>query len=275
MSSTMAFRMSIALATLVSCGDMAKLSAQEFRVYSAVVDLTEGNNAKPRTSLTIFHAGKVYDYVESAEETVIYESVHSRFLVISKRHGMATEISQDEVRRYLELAKSHARELIGEWQREGTARRAAIAALEFQLLPEFEVEADDKAKSLSLISPQLRYDVKYAPAPSPEIVEAYLKSADWTAQLNAVLHPHALLPGPRMRLNEELRSRGVLPEQVDLQIYSDPPIHLRATHQWQWKLNPFDRQFIDQRERELRRGELKPIPFVEFQRETLTAQRKK
>jgi hypothetical protein len=257
-------------------GSAVELPAQEFRVYSSVTDRMEGDKAKPRTSLTIFHAGKVYDYIESAEETVIFEPAHSRFIVLSRRHDLATVITQDEVRRYLDLAKSHSRELIREWQREGSARREAIAALEFQLLPEFEIEVDADAKSLSLVSPQMRYDVKYESPPSPEILEAYLKAADWTAQLNAVLHPHALLPGPRLRLNDELRSRGVLPVEVELTIKGDPPVHLRAAHEWTWHLQAsFDRQFIDDRERELRRPDHKPIPFVEFQRETLTAQRKR
>lgn len=83
--------------------------------------------------------------------------------------------------------------------------------MEFQLLPEFQVRSEDKARKLSLLSPRFRYDAVYAEGPSPEIVQAYLRAADWTAQLNSVLHPHSLLPEPRLRLNDELRERGVLP----------------------------------------------------------------
>ncbi len=275
MFSALLARCSLITTALIVLGLPGQLPAQDFRVYTSVTDMNSPVRSKPRTSLTVFHSGKVYDYIESAEETVIYEPAHGRFLVLSKRHDLATEITQDEVRRYLELATSHARELIGEWQREGETKHAAIQALEFQLLPEFEVEDNPKTKTLSLISPQLRYDVKYAEAPSSEIVQLYLKTADWTAQLNAVLHPHALLPAARMQLNEELRQRNVLPIEVELRLEGDLPVHLKAVHAWTWELLRHDRQMIDLRERQLRQPNRRVVPFQEFQRETLTASRKR
>lgn len=249
--------------------------AQEFRVYTTVTDHSSAGKTKPRlvtTSMTLFHAGKIYDYIESAEETVIHEPAHSRFMVLSRRHNLATEITHDEIRRYLGLARSQARELIADWQREGTARQAEIAALEFQLVPQFQVSVDEPGNKLSLVSPQFRYDVKYAQGASPEIVQAYLKSADWTAQLNSVLHPFALLPEPRLRLNDELRERGVLPVEVELRIQGERPVHLKASHEWTWKLSRFDRTFIDGRETEMRQSNLRLVPFREFQRETLKAE---
>jgi hypothetical protein len=258
-----------------SGGVAASAPAQDFRVFTQVTDLSAGAKAKPRlvsTSLTLFHAGKVYDYVEAAEETVIFEPAQSRFVVMSKRHDLATEISQDEIRRYLSLARTEARSLIAEWQRDDAERKNEIAALEFQLVPEFRVSVNEETKTLSLVSPRFRYDVKYAEAPSQEIVQTYLRSADWAAQINSVLNPRALLPEPRLRLNDELRERGVLPVEVELRMAGERPVHLKASHQWTWKLNPLDRTFIDARETQLRDPNRRLIPFPEFQRETLKAE---
>jgi hypothetical protein len=262
---------SVAVICLTLCGLSLPASAQEFRIYTTVKDLTPAAKIKPSISLTLFHAGKVYDYLESPEETVISEPAHNRFLVLSKRHNLATAITQDEIRRFLELAQSHARDLIKDLQREGTERQAAINAIEFQLVPEFEVRDDPKARKLTLFSPHLRYDVNYVTPPSPEIVPTYLKAADWTAQLNSVLHPHALLPEPRLRLNDELRKRKAIPIEVDLHIYGDRPVHLNARHDWQWKLQGNDRKLIDSWETQLRQPDFRTIPFQEFQQQTLTA----
>jgi hypothetical protein len=276
MSSALLYR--TAAWTLLSLAfPAAPVTAQDFRVYTTVTDLnqTSTQRSKPRISLTLFHAGKVYDYIESLDETVIHDPVHNRFLILRKRHDLTTEITQDEVRRFLGLAHTHARELIADWQKEGKSRREAIAALEFQLLPEFTVQDHEKTKKLSLISPQLRYDVTYAAAPSPEIVQTYLKSADWTAQLNSILNPHALLPAARLRLNDELRQRDVLPVEVELTITGDHPVRLKAAHEWKWELTEYDRKIIDLRETYLRKPDLRVTPFIEFQRETLISVNRK
>ncbi len=256
----------------------AHAGAQEFRLYTTVTDISLSDKAKPRVlskSLTLFHAGKVYDYLEALEETVIHEPAQNRFLVLNRRHDLATEITHDEIRRFLGLAGTQARELIAEWQREGAARQADIESLEFQLVPEFHVRADEKNRKMSLLSPRFRYDASVAAGPSPEIVQAYLKAADWTAQLNSVLHPHALLPEPRLRLNDELRERGVLPVEVELRIEGDRPLHLKAVHQWTWSLEKTDRTYIHNWETQLRSADFKLTPFRQFQQQTLTAETRK
>lgn len=262
----------VAMICLSLCGLSLPASAQEFRIHTTVEvkDPPSPPKDKLSISLTLFHAGKVYDYLQSSEETVISEPAHNRFLVFSKRRNLTTAITQDEIRRFLGLAQSHARDLIQDLQRQGTERQAAIDAIEFQLVPEFEVRDDPKARKLTLDSPQLRYDVSYEAPPSPEISRMYLKTADWTAQLNSVLHPHNLLPEPRLRVNDELRQRNVIPRVVELEIKGEHPVRLQARHEWTFKLNPRDRQLIDMWESQLRQPDFKTIPFQEFQQQTLT-----
>jgi hypothetical protein len=271
----------VAMACVTACGLSSSAAAQEFRIYTTVEPLKDAKDSRPAPkitssiSLTLFHAGKVYDYLQTSEETVISEPAHNRFLVLSKRRNLATAITQDEIRRFLGLAQSHARDLIQDLQRQGTEHQAAIDAIEFQLVPEFEVRDDPKARKLTLDSPQLRYDVSYEAPPSPEISRTYLKTADWTAQLNSVLHPHNLLPEPRMRLNDELRKRNAIPRIVDLEIKGEHPVRLQARHEWTFKLNPRDRQLIDAWESQLRQPGFRTIPFQEFQQQTLTSNRRR
>jgi len=63
--------------------------------------------------------------------------------------------------------------------------------------------------------------------------------------------------------------------EVDLRIEGSHPIHLTASHVWSWKLLPFDRKFIDDREQQLRQVDGRLMPFRDFQRETLISQRKR
>lgn len=255
-------------------GIAAPTAAQEFRVYTSVSEVAATGRMKPRPShgVMLYHAGRVYDYLEESQEVVIHDSAKNRFLVLSKPHDLMTEISQDEVRRFLSVAQAKAREKIGEWQRNGNAKPAAVAALEFQVLPQFEVRHDLAARTLTLDSSVLRYDVKYDKAPSPEILQTYLRTIDWTAQLNSVLDPLAMLPEPRLRLNQELRELGVLPVEVELHIEGERPVHLRAKHEWTWELNATHRTYIDHWESQLRRPELPFIPFREFQQKTLVSE---
>jgi hypothetical protein len=89
------------------------------------------------------------------------------------------------------------------------------------------------------------------------------------AQFNSVLHPQSLLPGPRMKLNQELRNKGLLPSTVELQANTDPPIHMQAQHNWTWNLQTTDRQMIDEWERQLQNPEIRIVPFLQFQQEML------
>ena len=59
------------------------LNAQEMRVYTTVRNLRGSAVSEDRApvvarSLTLFHAGKVYDYVEAAKELTIFEPAHHR-----------------------------------------------------------------------------------------------------------------------------------------------------------------------------------------------------
>lgn len=246
------------------------LVAQDFRVFTDVRDFSSDKETRGKRvagSLTLFHAGKIYDYLDALREVTIHEPAHRRFTIIHEGHQLSTEISYDEIRRYLTLAEDEAKKLIRDH-----APSKTTALLQFQLQPDFQVSFDASSKHLRLTGTDLRYDVQVDNAPSEEIVETYLRSADWTAQLNSILHPQALLPAARLQLNDELRQRNVLPVLVQLSMNLDQPRKLRATHEWTWKLQPQDRQYIDHWESLLRDGKIKSLEFRQFQQQVLNAE---
>src|SRR5690606_5890737 len=101
--------------------------------------------------------------------------------------------------------------------------------------------------------------------------EVYLHYADWMARLNYVLHPHALYPEPRLKLNEVLRAHGKLPVEVELKSSIGLPIHLRAEHQIHWKLDATDRSLIHEWESLLKSSNTRQVTFQEYQRSLLVS----
>lgn len=261
----------------LSLASMTGAQAQELRIYTVTRDLTNQASdpmAKAPVisrSLTLFHAGKVYDYIDSLKEVTIFEPAHRRFTVLNEAAGHFAIITQDQVRRYLALAEDHAREISGQLVRNGQAEdRIAIEFLQFQLHPQFEASFVASAQQLKLQSPQFSYEVKTAAAPQPATVEAYLRYADAIVELNSVLHPQSFLPGPRLGLNQQLRVQGVLPTSVKRRADFGQPSELVADHEWKWSLTELDRQLIDLWESKISKGSVKELPFEQLQRAVLT-----
>jgi hypothetical protein len=222
-------------------------------------------------SLTLFHAGKVYNIVSESGEVIVYEPVQRRFTLLQVHAGTAAEVSQDQVRRYLSLAEEKVREHAIDLARQpGNTPEGALQLLEFQLHPQFDVKAVEGTGQFTLASPRCRYEVEGVKPPEPAIAEAYLKYADALAELNAVLNPHSLLPGPRLKVNQELRERQLLPILVRRQVDTDRTVDLRVRHEWTWRLLEHDRQMISLWESKLARSDLRRIPFEQLQREILT-----
>ncbi len=219
--------------------------------------------------LTLFHAGKVYDYIEPAEEVTVFESALKRFTVLNKPRQLRSELTQEEIRHFLALAESEAQK-----QLINSQPQKSIELLQFQLLPEFTTtfessKSEPNKSQLTMGSPHFQYVVNARAPESPDVLETYLHYADWTAQLNSVLHPQSLLPAPRMMLNQELRQRGLIPQSVDLKVDAEPPVHLEAHHEWTWNLKETDRQMILEWEKLLQSPDFRRLSFRPFQQEML------
>lgn len=247
---------------------------QELRVFTRTVDLSglpADQHAKApivARSLTLFHAGKVYDYIDSAQEVTIFEPVHRRFTILHESSGAVTSISQDEVRRFLEMAEDEALQLIASGTKNGAG--AKIDFLRFQIRPQFTVSVDEPALRVRMEHALMRYEADCATPPTGMTAKSYFDYADATAQLNAVLHPHSVWPAPRLQLNDEMRSREWLPRSVRRQINGARTSDLRAEHEWEWKLNDHHRQMISKWDRQLRGENVRKLEFRQFQQEILT-----
>jgi hypothetical protein len=256
---------------------LSPVTAEEIRVYTRVssVDSQPRGGQPPEVfrSLTLFHAGKVYDYIDHSQEITIFEPAHHRFTLVDEARRQVTEITQDEVRRYLSLAEDEAAKLIQDFQRtDSPASRRAAACLEFQISPVFETNFNQQTRRLTLQSDFVHYDVMTDDGSSAEARERYLAFADATAQLNSVLHPQSLLPKSRLALNGSLRARELLPTSVTLTVNSTRQQTLKAEHEIGWKLTRIDREFINHWENLLRQLGSSRVPFRQYQQQQLSTE---
>lgn len=254
------------LVCLCALGHLTPLAAQDLRVTTTVTDRSQPN--KPRvlsTSLTLFHAGLVYDYMTEVGEVVVFEPQRHRFMVLN-RDFAATEVSFTEVNRFLEVAAAESDTYLTQLRQDASPGATQSAhAIRFQFAPQFREAFQDGNGVLAMTGDPMSYQVKTEKSRVPESVTQYLDYADWTARLNYVLHPQATFPAPRLMLNQSLRKHGRLPTQVELVLQGTPEVRLQAEHAYSWELRAVDRQAIAQWNRQLESKELKWMTFHQYQ----------
>jgi hypothetical protein len=244
--------------------------AQEFRVYTSVHACGPEANARRvvARSLTLFHAGRVYDHMEEIGELVVFEPSQNRFVLV--RESLATEVSLDELRKMLDVATTSARKYATELATRGDAEALrARDQLAFQLDPVFESRLDPATQRLTLIGSELRYHVDTSTAVAPDVLSAYIAYADWTARLNTVLHSQGTFPAPREALNRSLSEHSLLPVKVTLQGRDPRELHLEAQHEYRWQLQAIDRDLIHQWEDLRESDRLSWVSFREYQQKLL------
>ena len=261
---------------LTSIGDLA---AQEFRIYTKVYDAGAAQNVRPSvigSSLSLFHAGKVYDHVDNQTESevIIFEPAHQRFTILSTSRSLATTVHFDEIKHKLKLARNiteqHLQTLLVQ---NPPVSKETLKKVQFPIEPAFQTTHDPSGDSLRLDSDHLKYRVRLANVEEPKTAEVYLNYADWMARLNYVLHPHALYPEPRLALNGVLRSTGKMPVEVELVSHIGMPIQLRAEHQIHWKLDATDRSLIHEWESLLKSTQTRHVTFQDYQRSVLISKK--
>lgn len=272
-------RMMGATFALVACVQNAGLS-QEFRVYTSIHDVSTSPDRDTHDpdasqivsrSLTLFHAGKAYDYIDTVGELTVFEPTLRRFTLLNGSRMLVTTVAFDQLAELQKMAERETRKYVqGLHKSASPPQKSLIGALESQIDPRFDEQFDEETHRLTLASKPLRYDVRCAAAAVPEAVETYLGYADWTARLNYVLHPHVLFPAPRLKLNEALRRHQLMPTEVELRAKFERPLHLRAEHRIHWDLSPKDRSYIHHWESLLRDKKVRHVSFREYQ-ETLLA----
>jgi len=258
------------------------VSGQEFRVYTRIFDdssRTTNQPAHPASapvisrSVSLFHAGKVYDYIDTIGEVTIFEPAQRRFRIINGSGRTATTVTFDELNHLLKLGEGEAKRQAAELAEKNDQTSLYTATLLLFLVnPQFQEHFDPDRLQLQLSSRSFSYTVQCDAGVRPEHIDRYLNYAGWAARLNAVLHPQALLPAPRLALNTALREHQLMPTQVQLTANVDRPFRLRAEHKIHWNLDKKDRSNINHWESLLRDDSLKFVTFQEYQRSFLISQ---
>lgn len=166
---------------------------------------------KPVVSTTLFSSGRVYDFMFSPVETIVFDPGHDLVVILDPNRQIKTEVSTGEISTQIgklrEAARNHKHEKI----------RDLAAA-------KFAETVDPKSGKLILTNRWMSYEVATKPPEDPQAARQYAEFADWLAQLNALLNS-AEPPFPRLALNEVLRQRQELPLEIVRKTVSDQRRH--------------------------------------------------
>ncbi|MFH1299994.1 MAG: hypothetical protein ABIK07_02960 [Planctomycetota bacterium] len=250
--------------------------AQEFRIRTTVFHhQPDVDPAIVSRSVSIFHAEKVYDHVDGLGEVTVFDPVQKRLIILNESRMIKAVINFDEIKNLLNVARHQTQEYVNDQiKRQESTGKEIAAQLKFQLDPVFDVQFDESKNQLALNSQLISYHVQCVAPDQKEAVETYLRFADWMARMNYVLHPYTLPPGSRIALNEELRTRNLIPTEVELQTRLEEKLYLRAEHKIHWKLDQRDRGLIHHWETLRKNKDVKTITIHEYLRNQFANLRK-
>ena len=217
----------------------------EAQVYRVADDLSP-SDILISSSVTLFHNGRVYDYIESADEVTRFDRAAGRFTILNMARSLKTTVALDQIRHLLDSRRQESERYLSELARTGQPHANQTARnLRFQLDPTFHSAMDSTTGQMKLTSPSWKYLVATHEWPDGDQVSDYLEYADWIAKLNYVLHPTTLFPEPRIALNARLRQESIrMPTRVTLDLRPDEPLVLRAEYKFILQLDPLDRNMV-------------------------------
>jgi hypothetical protein len=267
---------------LILAAGLSVAAGQDFRVDTTIQNLAAASNSRGDKgnapvigrSRTLFHAGKVYDYLPEIGEVIVidFATENRHYRLLNTRRELTASIHFDEVRKLLQEAIATADQSIARMEESGDPRfRDAVSLHRFQRSAHFKEQFSDNQRQLSLSSALIHYGVDCEKPAQPGFVESYCRYADAVCSLNYVLHPGVLLPEPRIVLNDALRRRGVLPTSVQLDVNQSQRVSLRAMHQFRWELDQSDRHKIDHWESMLSSPTVRRVSAQDYQKEVVRA----
>lgn len=249
--------------------------AQDFSVYTRQSYVPENVEGKPAAGpsllsrcISLFHAGKVYDRGDGGNQMTIFEPAHQQFVIVDGSRRRMVVVSFDEINTRLHRLESRDADHLARLRGSTKAHEIKLRNyLELQLLPTFQANYDEGARLLELSRGKFNYySAQVDSGATPERVAAYLDYADWAARLNCIIDPRAPLPGPRLKLNDELRQRSLLPTEVTRKTDPAAGYHITAEHQFVWKFNDTDRDVIRHWEQMLNEADIKRWTLEEYLR---------
>lgn len=258
----------------------ASACGQGLRVSTHVYDLTSVSPAgRPEivsSSLSLFHNGRVYDYMDAADEVVIFDPQEKKFTVLNIARELSTSLSFEEIRHLLDSRVPAVEQYISNLSQQQNQSAQKIAeSLRFQLKPVFQSETNTATGQLTLQAASWTYRVTTERWSDAEQVQKYLNYCDWTARLNHIMHPRSLFPEPRIELNKALRQmKDRMPIRVELSMSPNESLNLRAEHQFTTDLDENDRRRIARWDKTLSNPSLRRLSFRNYQQTTLVSDRR-
>jgi len=218
--------------------------AGDFRVQSKVF---EGDSLTPfAENLTLFKGEVVYDFVEQgSREITIFDPKTERIILLDPKRKEKTVIKLDWIH-----------ELISKL-------RSQIQSKPSDLLnPKLESKFDEAEGWLTLSSPRITYRAKGMTLRDHSVVSRYRRFADWHAKLNAI-HGGSMPPFARIKLNESIANRNMVPEVVELKMtFPKRKAELKSTHGIIWQLSAEDEKQIELVNRYL--AEFRTVPLKQY-----------
>jgi len=236
---------------------------QEFRVYTRIYDLSKSEKEPVARTMSLFHHGMVYGYIDGVGEVTVFDPVKRRFVVMNGKLLISTIVEFDELTQWIKLAKQRTKE-------EAETLRLlkdeesveAMKFLEFLMNPEFDIKQEED--ELWMNSDVIKYQVKTISPKSSEAAETYLRYADWIKRMNSMMNPAGLLPGARLALNDELRKLKSIPSEVRLTVKSKETLKLKAVHQVYWSFGGRDRQDIERWKKRIKHPDMQQMSMKEY-----------
>jgi hypothetical protein len=244
--------------------------AQDFHVDTTVEAITPREVKQMSRSVTLFHAGKTYDFIQDMGELVVFDPAHDQFTLLNTQQRRATQVHIDEINHLLQMGQQALADHVKTLRASGKPEaQEMIDAILFQFHPQFErkIYQSDRGPVIDLKSNYFHYTVLGATPPTPQHGAAYLNYADWIIRLNYVLSPGKTLPEQRIKLDSELRQAQLIPVEVT---FGDPTaLQVRARHRIYWDLSDRDRELVREWDNFLTRRDLKRVSFQDYQRSLL------
>ena len=207
--------------------------AADFRVESKVFAGDEKETISENT--TLFHGGKIYDFLAKPTEITVYDLPRSRILLLSPSRGLQTELTVESLQEF--SAK------LQEW-----SASQADPLLKFSARPQFEQQLNESTREASFNSQLVTYRVVTQKAKSEEIAHQYRQFCDLSGRLNGLVNPGGLPPFPRLEVNRALDESRQLPEEVHLNIasrrFGGKPLTARSEHHFYWRVLEADQARI-------------------------------
>jgi hypothetical protein len=226
------------------------------------------------TSVTLLSSGKAYDFVESADEVIIFKPTAREYVILNMARALSSKVTIEEISHLLASRRSESMKYVQELRQSSSSSLERVSrSLAFQLDPKFETRFDADSGRLTLKADSWKYFVQTDEWQNAAQVNEYLAYADGISQLNYVLHPRSFFPEPRMELNSELRKLGRLPTSVQLDLRPDEALVLKANYKFVRDLNDTDRMLIRRWESSAKNGSLRELPFRSYQEAVLVNSR--